>query len=393
MAYAPRPDARGLDGDSLGALVFVGLQGMHDPPRQGVAAAIAGCRNAGIRVLMLTGDHVGTARAVAAELGLAPSDAPAIVGAELDDMDDATLRGRVQEIDVYARVSPEHKLRIVHALRSHGQVVAITGDGVNDAPALRAADVGVAMGRGGTDVAREAADIVLADDDFVSIFAAIHEGRVTFDNLRKVTLFLVSTGVAEVLTILGGLAFGWPLVLLPAQILWLNLVAEGVQDVALVFDPPEPDVLQRPPRPSREGIFTRSLWIRAALAGVVMAAGTLALFRLELDRGASLAQAQSVALTTLILFQTFQLANVRSERRSIVSSRLWSNPFLFVSAIVALGVHAVALLTPWTQVLLGVAPIPPETWLVVVLAATTVVVAVELHKAWLRRSRPERKTP
>jgi len=387
MAYAPRPWADVAHAERPGELTFAGLQGMHDPPREGVQEAIAGCRGAGIRVLMVTGDHVGTARAVAVELGLVSRDAPAILGRELDKMDDDELRRRVREVSVYARVSPEHKLRIVRALHSWGEVVAVTGDGVNDAPALRAADIGVAMGRGGTDVAREAADIVLVDDNFTSIYAAVHEGRVTFDNLRKVTFFLVSTGVGEVLAILGGLALGWPLVLLPAQILWLNLVTEGVQDVALAFEPPEPDVLRRPPRPQGQGILTGSLWTRTMLVGLVMAAGTMALFRYELDRGASLVEAQTVALSALVVYQSFQLANARSERRSIARSNPLRNPFLFVSALAALGVHVAALFVPWTQLLLGVAPIGLDAWFRIVVVATSVIVVVEAHKLWMKRSR------
>jgi Ca2+-transporting ATPase len=200
---------------------------------------------------MVTGDHAGTARAISRQLGIAGHGAPALTGADLDRLDDAALRARVREVAVYARVAPEHKLRIVRALRAQGEVVAVTGDGVNDAPALRAADVGVAMGRSGTDVAREAADVVLADDDFATIYRAVEQGRVTFDNVRRVAFFLLSSNAAEVLAILAALALGWPLVLLPAQILWLNLVTEGLQHVGLAFEPGEPGVARRPRRPGR----------------------------------------------------------------------------------------------------------------------------------------------
>ncbi|MDQ4084151.1 MAG: HAD-IC family P-type ATPase, partial [Actinomycetota bacterium] len=209
-------------------LTFLGLQGMMDPPREGVREAVAGCQEAGIRVVMITGDHAVTARAIARDLGIADDEAPVLGGAELEEMDDEQLRQRVREVSVYARVAPEHKLRVVRALQRHGEVVAVTGDGVNDAPALKSAEIGVAMGKSGTDVAREASDMVLTDDNFTSIYSAVEEGRITFDNVRKVTFFLISTGAAAIIAILSALALGMPLPFLPAQLLWLNLVTNGL---------------------------------------------------------------------------------------------------------------------------------------------------------------------
>jgi P-type Ca2+ transporter type 2C len=256
-------------------LTFLGLQGMMDPPRERVREAVAGCQEAGIRVVMITGDHAVTARTIARDLGIAGEDSPVLTGAELEKIDDEELRERAPETPVYARVAPEHKLRVVRVLQKEGDTVAVTGDGVNDAPALKAADIGVAMGKSGTDVAREASDMVLTDDNFVSIYSAVEEGRITFENVRKVTFFLISSGVAEVLAILAALTLGLPLPFLPAQILWLNLVTNGLQDVALAFEPGERDVLKRPPRGKDEGIISRLLWERTVLAGFVMAAGTL----------------------------------------------------------------------------------------------------------------------
>jgi Ca2+-transporting ATPase len=382
MAYrrlpAPPPPAE-LAADPRD-LVFLGLQGSLDPPRAGVHDAVRGCQASGIRVVMITGDHAATARAIAAELGIAPADAPVLDGADLARMDDAALADAVRSAAVYARVAPDDKLRIVRALQGHGEVVAVTGDGVNDAPALKAAQVGIAMGRGGTDVAREAADVVLADDNFVSIHAAVEEGRVTFDNLRKATLFLISTGAAEILTILTALWLGWPLPFVPAQILWLNLVTEGLQDLAFAFEPGEPGTMERPPRSPREGIVSRLLWERTVLSGVVMAAGTLAAFRWELDATGDLTAAQSVALTTMVLFQAFHLGNCRSERRSAFAVSPFSNRLLLLAAVAALLVHAAALHLPVTQLVLRVVPVGADRWAQMAVLAVTIVVAVEGHK-------------
>jgi Ca2+-transporting ATPase len=304
-------------------------------------------------------------------------------------MDDAALRARVPEVAVYARVAPEHKLRVVQAFQSQGEVVAVTGDGVNDAPALKAAQIGVAMGKSGTDVAREASDMVLADDNFVSIYAAVEEGRITFDNLRKVTFFLISTGAAEVLAILTTLIVQWPLPFLPAQILWLNLVTNGLQDVALAFEPGEPGVLKRPPRRTGEGIISRLLWERTLVAGLVMAAGTLLLFWWELEASGQVGRAQTVALTTMVLFQVFHVGNCRSEHRSVFALSPWSNPFLFAATAAALAVHVAALYLPPTQFLLRVEPLELDSWVRMAVVASTILLAVEAHKV-LRRARSSR---
>ena len=390
MAYAtlprpPRPDAI----EEPAGLTFLGLQGSMDPPRAGVRDAIAGCQEAGIRVVMITGDHAATARAIGEQLGIARPGAPVLSGAELGAMDQAALRTRVSEVPVYARVAPEHKLRVVQALQSRGEVVAVTGDGVNDAPALKAAEIGVAMGRSGTDVAREASDMVLTDDNFVSIYAAVEEGRITFDNLRKVTFFLISTGAAEVLAILAALVVQWPLPFLPAQILWLNLVTNGLQDVALAFEPGEPGVLARPPRPRGEGLISALLWRRTLVAGLVMAAGTLLLFWWELQASGQLGRAQTVALTTMVVFQAFHVGNCRSERRSVFALNPWANPFLFLATAGALLVHVAALYLPPTQFLLRVEPLDLDAWVRMTVVASTILVAVEIHKGLERRRRAD----
>lgn len=385
----PFDAARGLAEPQ--GLVFAGLQGMLDPPRQGAREAVATCLQAGIRVVMITGDHALTALAIGSRLGLCENDAKVLTGTEMAAMSDEQLAGEVAQVPIYARASPEQKLRIVKALQAQGSVVAITGDGVNDAPALKAADIGVAMGLSGTDVAREAADMVLTDDNFVSIAAAVEEGRVTFDNLRKVTFFLVSTGAATIIAILCGVWAGWPLIMLPAQLLWLNLVTSGLQDVALAFEPGEKGVLNRPPRPRSEGILSKMLWTRTALAGAVMAAGTLYMFRWELERAGSLPRAQTAALTTLVVFMAFHAGNARAESTSVLRISPFSNPFLLIATLGAVGIHAAALYLAPTQFILRVEPIDASTWLRLVGVAATILVAVELDK--LIRRRAQQRVP
>ncbi|MGD9932414.1 MAG: cation-translocating P-type ATPase [Dehalococcoidia bacterium] len=374
-------DDDGFNPAVISGLSLLGLHGLVDPPRTGVREAIAGCREAGVRVVMITGDHAGTAVAIARELGIQDEAASVVTGADIEGMSDADLLGRVGTTRVYARTAPEHKLRIVQALRSSGEVVAITGDGVNDAPALRAADIGIAMGKGGTDVAREAADMVLADDNFVSIYAAVEEGRVTFENLRKVTFFLLSTGASSIIAILVAVAVGWPIPMVAAQLLWLNLVTNGLQDMALSFEPGEKGVLRRPPRPPAEGIVSAVLWERTLIAGAVMAAGTLLMFRWELGQSDSIEQARTVALTTMVLFQSVHVGNARSERLSAFAKSPFSNPFLFIATVAALLVHVGALYFPPAQFVLRVEPLGLAEWVRMAAVSLSVVVAVEIHKA------------
>jgi len=281
---------------------------------------------------------------------------------------------------VYARVSPQHKLRIVRALQEDGEVVSVTGDGVNDGPALKAADIGVAMGQSGTDVAKEASDMVITDDNFVSIFAAVEQGRVVFDNVRKVTFFLIATGAAVIFAVLASIVFDFDLPFLPGQLLWLNLVANGVQDVFLAFEPGEKDVLKRRPRPRSEGIVSPLLWERTAIAGLVMAIGTVLLFVYETDRGASLEEARTVALTTMVLFQVFHVGNSRSEHQSAFAKSPFSNPYLLLGTSIAVLVHLAALHWGPMQYILRVEPLGLDAWLRMVAVASTVIIAVELHK-------------
>ncbi len=370
-------------------LTFLGLVGLWDPPRPGVQEAIAQCRAAGIRVVMITGDHAATAAVIAEHVGIAERESGVLTGRELQRLSEEELREAVRHISIFARVEPEQKLRIVRALQANGETVAVTGDGVNDAPALRAAEIGVAMGKSGTDVAREAADIVLTDDNFVTIVAAVEEGRGAFDNLRKATFFLISTGAAMLFVLPFATFASWPLPFYPAQLLWLNLVTNGLQDVAMAFEPKEPGLMRRRPRPRREGILSPLLWERMLISGIVMAAGTLYLFDWTLRTWGSVDLARTVALTTMVIFQNFQVGNARSSTRSLFRMSPFSNRVLFGAVLAALGVHIGALYFPITQFVLRVEPIPLEIWPRVVLVALTILVAVEIHKL-VRRRRPRR---
>lgn len=370
-------------------LTFLGLVGLWDPPRPGVREAIAQCNEAGIRVVMITGDHAATAAAIAEHLGIAARQNGVLTGRELQRLSDEELREAVRRVSVFARVEPEQKLRIVRALQANGETVAVTGDGVNDAPALRAAEIGVAMGKSGTDVAREAADIVLTDDNFVTIVAAVEEGRGAFDNLRKATFFLISTGAAMIFVLPFAILANWPLPFYPAQLLWLNLVTNGLQDVAMAFEPKEPGLMRRRPRPRREGILSPLLWERTLLSGLVMAAGTLYLFDWTLRATGSLDLARTVALTTMVIFQNFQVGNARSSTRSLFRMSPISNRVLFVAVLAAFGIHVAALYLPITQFVLRVEPIPLEIWPRIIAIAATILVTVELHKL-IRRRWPRR---
>ena len=386
MAYRADPvSATKIEpGDAPSGLTFLGLQAMIDPPRPEVAGAVRGCQDAGIRVLMITGDHAATALAIARQLGIADKDSQTLTGAEIDTLEDGELLRRLRELPVCARTSPQNKLRIVSLLQDDGEVVTVTGDGVNDAPALKAAHIGVAMGASGTDVAREAAEMVVADDNFASIFAAVREGRVVFDNVRKATFYLVSSGAAEVTAVLASIALAWQLPFVPAQLLWLNVVTNGVQDVGLAFEPGEPDVLDQPPREPRATVISRLMWERTAIAALCMAAGTLLLFRLELDAGHSIERARTVALTSMVVFQAFHVGNSRSEWRSVFRMSPFSNRFLLIGTATAVALHVAALSLPPTQAVLRVEALDVTTWARIAAVASLVIVAVEVHKR-LRR--------
>ncbi len=366
--------------DVESGLIFAGFQGMLDPPRQEVVEAIRMCRGAGIRTAMVTGDHATTAGAVAAKIGIGGEGEHVLEGRRIEAMNDDELCEAVRTTSVFARVAPVHKLRIVQQLIRQGEVVAVTGDGVNDAPALKAAHIGVAMGRTGTDVAKEAADIVLSDDNFASIAAAVREGRIVYDNIKKVTIFLVSCGFGELLTILSCMLAGLHLPYNPAQILWLNLVTNGFQDVALAFEPGEKGVLRRRPRPPRERILSPLMIRRILLMGAIMGFGTFLIFSLELAAGVSVESARSVALTVMVFFQFYQALNCRSETLSIFEMNPLANPFLFVSMIGAFFAHLAVLYVPALQYVFRTVPLDFGQWVLVAAVSLTIVIGVELDK-------------
>ena len=370
--------------DVEGNLILTGIQGMIDPPRPEVLEAIQGCRQAGIRVVMITGDHPTTAVAIGKSLGIAQDSSAALTGKDLEGMSDEELFSQVPKVSVYARVAPHHKLRIVQQLMKRGEIVAVTGDGVNDAPALKAAHIGVAMGRKGTDVAKEASDMVITDDNFAAIFSAVGEGRVVFDNIRKVIFFLIPTGVAALGSIIGSILMGVPIPYTPSQLLWINLVTNGLQVLALTFEPGEKDVVRRPPRDPREGIMSRVLVERTVIVGLLISAGVVYNFVTELRAGVSLDQARTIAVTTMVFFQFFQAWNSRSETESLFRLSPFSNPFLLYGLMASILAQLASIYFFLFQWVLRTEPLSLAAWFKIAVMSLTVILVVEIDK-WARR--------
>jgi len=373
-------------------LVYIGILGLVDPPRNEVPDAIAECHRAGIHVAMVTGDHALTARAIAADIGLvSDSDARVVTGQELEAMTDEELACHVDEIRVYARVNPEHKLRIVDALKSRGHVVAMTGDGVNDAPALKRADIGVAMGRIGTDVAREAADMVLADDDFATIVHAVEQGRVVFDNLRKVILFLLSCNMSEVLVVFTTALISPDAALLPLQLLWINLVTDGLPALALGVDPGDPNVMDRDPRKSDESILTPRRQLGLVWQGAVMTAAVLVLyyFIAPLLPGMSPNIDRTMLFTALVLTQLLHSFDFRSPHRSVWHPRSLENRWLVLGLLGSMALQCVVIYLPAAQAIFKTAPLSGAHWLAVIGAALVAVAIMDASKVFseIRRVR------
>lgn len=359
---------------------FLGMVGMIDPLRPDVADSIAQCQAAGVEVKMITGDHRITALAIARDLGLATTLDQVITANELEGKTPAELKEIVQRVRVFARVSPRQKLNIVNAAREAGHFVAVTGDGANDAPALQVANIGVAMGKSGTDVAREAAELVISDDNFRSIVAGIEEGRIAYDNIRKVTFLLVSLGAAELLMVLLAVVTGHPIPLLPVQLLWLNLVTDGIQSVALAFEPGEGDSLKHPPRPPSEPIFNRLMLERMVLSVLTVGIGGFTLFSFALNNGWSVEQARNLLLLVMVLFENLHVGNCRSETKSAFALSPLRSPLLFYGTIAAFSIHLLAMYVPFLQNILGTEPISLASWMVAIGVAFFIIPMMELHK-------------
>ncbi|MBD3366731.1 MAG: HAD-IC family P-type ATPase, partial [Candidatus Eisenbacteria bacterium] len=364
-------------------LTLLGLWGMIDPPREESARAVAASKDAGIHTVMITGDHATTALAIARRVGISESDR-ALTASDIETMDQRELADAALESGVFARVSPSHKLKIMQALKSQGHVVAMTGDGVNDAPALKGADIGVAMGRSGTEVAREAADMVLTDDNYATIVDAVEEGRTIYSNLRRVVFFLLATNLGEVLTLTGALILGLELPLTAVMILWVNLVTDGACTVPLGVEPRHSNVLKEPPRDPEESVINGPMVRRMAMLTPIMAAGTLGLFLWQ-SRNGDLASARTVAFTTLAAFQWFQAMNARSQSQSVFTVGPLRNRWLLVGLGVAIVLQILVVHTPLGQQLFNTTQLTGGDWLRIVLVSSSIWVADEVRKLVRRR--------
>ena len=381
-------ESRNITGKSLETkdikdLTFVGFFGMKDALRAEVASAVGEARSAGIRVVMITGDHKETARAIAKDAGIFTDGDSVLTGQEVETLDERELRAKLGNVSVFARVTPEHKLRIIEAYKARGEVVAMTGDGVNDAPSLVAADLGVAMGGIGTEVAREAADIVLLDDNFGSIVAAIEEGRSMYKTIKKVILYLFSTSVGEVMTIVGALALSLPLPLLPAQIIWLNFVTDPFLDVALAMDPKEKGLLHGTFQKPKKYLVDALMGWRIALMALPMAVGALYLFSTYLS--VEPAKALTMSLTVLAVFQWFNAWNCRSEDKSFFQMNPFTNPYLIMATAVVFSLQMLAVYHPTLQSILHTVPLSLQDWLLIVPVAFSIVLVEEVRKFFYRK--------
>jgi len=362
-------------------LVFVGITGMIDPPRPEAKQSVQLCKRAGIKVVMATGDHKLTAEAIAREIGILEPGSKILTGAELDNMNDDDLDAVIEQTSVFARVSPSHKYRIVESLRRKGHIVAMTGDGVNDAPALKAAEIGVAMGITGTDVTKETAEMVLTDDNFASIVNAVEEGRVVFENIRKVVKYLIATNTGEIITILTALIFfpHLPLIFTPVQILWVNLVTDGLLVTPLAMEPKEEDVMNQPPRKPNEKIINRDPMVNTIYVGIFMMIGTLYIFMKDWN-GGNLIRAQTLGFTTMAMFQVFNALNCRSRTKSVFKIGFFTNKYLFAAIAASVTLQVLATLLPPLKVALGTTSISAWDWLTIILISSSVFFADELRK-------------
>jgi Ca2+-transporting ATPase len=377
MAYRSLPPGTPQEPEVVETdLVFVGIAGILDPPRQEARNALKTCHRAGIDVIMLTGDAPLTAKAVGRALGMESEQA--LTGADLDGMEDQDILSALETTKVLSRVSAEHKLRIIDILERNGDVVAMTGDGVNDAPALKKAGVGIAMGIKGTDVAKESSDMVLVDDNFASIVSGIEEGRREYDNISKFTRYLLSSNIGEIVAITGALLMNLPLILIPVQILWINLVTDGISALALGAEPAERDIMQQQPRNQKESILRRKAGIAVFIIGMWLGLITIFVFRTRYE--IDLEQARTLAFTGLVLFETINVLNFRSDRFSLHQTGFLSNPYLMVSLGLIILIQIGAVYLPFFQTLLGTVPIGVEDWFFLIILGVPVLLAGEGYK-------------
>jgi Ca2+-transporting ATPase len=381
LATATKPNA--TLGSAQTGMTFLGLAGMIDPPRPEAKNAITICEQAGIRTVMITGDHPVTAQAVARELGLLFNGGRVVTGAELEEMTEDQLFRDVEDISVYARVSPAHKLRVITAWQAHGNIVAMTGDGVNDAPALKKADIGIAMGITGTDVTKEAAAMTLTDDNFASIVAAVEEGRGVFGNIKKYLMYLLSSNIGEIGLMAGSALLGLPLPLTAVQILFVNLATDGLPALALSVDPPEIDLMKRKPRNPRTGIFTRPVVILMSLGGIWSTIVNLGLFIWALKSGRSTSEAMTMAFVSLVLIQFFKAYNFRSDRNSVFN-KPFANKWLNYAILVDLALMMLVIYLPALHDAFGTYYLPLEDWLIITGLAFTIMPVLEGAK-WMER--------
>ena len=359
-------------------LTFVGLIGMIDPPREGVKEAVKTCKTAGLKTVMITGDHLETAKAIAKDLGILNNGEKAITGQELDKMTQEQLEKNIKEYSVFARVTPEHKVRIVKAWQRNGAVVAMTGDGVNDSPALKNANIGIAMGRNGTDVAKNAADIILTDDNFVTIVEAVKQGRNIYDNIKKAVHFLLSTNIGEIVTIFVGLILGLKSPLLAIQLLWINLVTDSLPAIALGLEKPEKDIMQRKPIDSKKGIFANGLWNKIILEGTMIGVLTLVAFSIG-NKYYTLEVARTMAFLSIGFLELIHSINVKNEK-SIFETGLFENKYLVGSFVLGIFVQAIVVVVPAFAKVFEVVPLSLTQWIITIAISILPIPVIELQK-------------
>lgn len=364
--YSERLSAENVEQE----LIFLGVFGLMDPPRPSIFKSITKCNRAGIKVVMITGDHHSTAIAIGRQLGILRPGGEVITGSELDTMSDKELKERINNVYIFSRVNPQHKLRIVRCLKDQGEIVAMTGDGVNDAAAVKEADIGIAMGISGTEVTKESASLILSDDNFSTIVAAVEEGRHIYDNIRKFIRFLLGCNLGEILTMMLTIAAGLPLPLRPIQILWINLVTDGLPAMALGVDPPEENVMQRPPRSTQEGVFAGKLWSKIMMRGITIGLTTVFVFTLYyVGTAGYLVYAQTMALSTLIMAQLLHVFECRSEYYNVWESRLERNLLLVGAVFVSFSLMLCIIYLPFLSTVFQTVPLKLSDWLIVFCAS------------------------